>query len=381
MGFYTPTEAATIQKLAAQRESLRGYFKERDDPVEAMFVALLGQQHVVMIGPPGTGKSYLITCFAKGIANFNVFDWQLTKFSTPEELFGPYSLKGLKEGRYERIPDNTLQTCDFAYLDEIFNSNSSVLNALNGAMNERVLERKHIPLQCLFSGTNFVPEEPVLVAFFDRFLFRFVIEEIAEADHFQEMLQAGNYQLDPTVIITKPDLTALQRKVELVGCDRIVPLITKLWEKLKDEGMYPSSRRFKWAMKGLKALALLNGRKEVIDEDLFLLKHVLWTEKKEMPVLEQTIAKLVAPAMAKIKDLVTQAKELEDAIRDADPKKSDQLGLIMETLEKLKLLAHDIEEVGKRSANPRIETLATKCAGDVRDRGKQIQKTKLPFAF
>lgn len=380
--FYSPTESAAIQKLNGQMNTLRAYFKERDEIIEAMFVALLAKQHLVMVGSPGTAKSYLIESFCGGFSDFERFDWQLTKFTTPEELFGPYSLKALKDGRYERIPQYKLQQADIAYLDEIFNANSSILNALNSAMNERLFERTAVPLNSIFSGTNQIPEDPVLQAFFDRFLFRFIVNEISDASAFEDMLMLGPYQLDPALVLTKAEIAELQAKARGVKYDVSVRMITKLRESLKEENIYPSSRRFRWAISALQALALLNGRKEVAEEDILILKNILWADKKEIAIVEQLIVKVINPALAQIKELLAQANEIEKNVRDADPKNAKDLGLIMESLEKMRLIATQIEDIkGKRRMPPKVTDVANRVIEQISDAGKRIQKEKLPFAF
>lgn len=380
--FYNEAEATAIQKLSAQKDALCAYFKERDEIIEAFFLALLSQNHIVMIGPPGTAKSYLIESFCAGISDVKLFAWQLTKFSTPEELFGPYSLTDLKAGKYTRIINDKLPTADIAYIDEVFNGNSSILNAFNSAMNERTFEGKPIPLKCVFSGTNFIPEDGVLIAFYDRFLFRFIVDEIHDAGHFGSMLMLGEYSLDPSAVITKTDLEQLQQKIGSIKFDGIIPQMVKLRESLRDDGIGPSSRRFKWAIRALQANALLNGRAEVIDEDLFVLKNVLWGEKKEIPIVEQVIAKAINPAIAEIRELLAQAKEIENDVKTADPKNPTELAKIMEALEKLKAIVDDVKTIVKsKHLSEKVKETANKICNEVTDAGKRLQQEKLKFAF
>src|SRR5271157_4589704 len=128
-GYFSSEEMATINKITAAIGELKQYFVEREEVIEAMADALLCKQHVCEIGPPGTAKSYLIECFTRYFAGFVYFAWQFTKFTTPEEVFGPYSLPELKAGNYTRITDGKLPHAHVAYFDEVFNANSSILNA------------------------------------------------------------------------------------------------------------------------------------------------------------------------------------------------------------------------------------------------------------
>lgn len=379
---FTDIETIAVKKITAQMKALKTYFQERDDIIEAMFVALLGKQHLVMIGPPGTAKSYLIECFCSGFESFELFNWQFTKFTTPEEIFGPYSLKALKEGKYERITAHKLPEADLAYLDEIFNANSSILNALNSAMNERLFERKKISLNSVFSGTNFIPEENVLVAFYDRFLFRFIVDEIMEADHFEQMLRLNSYHLDPDLILSKKELEALQTKLSLIKYDAIVKPLTKVREVLKDEAIYPSSRRFKWSILALQANALLSRRNEVIDEDLFILKNILWQTKTEIAKIEQIILKTVSPALSQIRELLSMAQDLDKQSKGLDAKKADELTQIMENSAKLQEIIEELADILKnKQLQTKVKEVAEKIIGQIQTIRKSLINTKLGFAL
>ena len=361
--FYTSEESEAIAKLQVLRSSLTLYFKERDEVIEAMFAALLSRNHLVMIGPPGTGKSYLIECFSNGIEGCVIFAWQVTKFSTPEELFGPYSLMELKKGKYERVTQGKLPECNIAYIDEVFNANSSILNSLNSAMNERVFQGNPIPLDCLYGATNFIPEEKILVAFFDRFLFRFIVDQIHESAAFQAMLAAGDFAVDQANVVTQADLDALRARVADVDVSPVIPMLVKLRDLLKVEQIYVSDRRYKWALNALRARALLDARAACAKDDLYVLKHVLWSDKKEIPMVESTILKSVSPIGAKIKDLYDQSRDIQREAKTLDPETPDFGKILMEKTGKLKILMEQIDKIkAENELSPRELKVAEKLA-------------------
>ena len=151
----------SISKLARIREELNRMFLERAELIDGAIVAMLSANHVLIIGPPGTAKSMLADELCGRIEGADYFQWLLTKFSTPEEIFGAVSLKGLEEDDYRRVTANKLPEAHIAFLDEIFKANSSILNALLTIINERIYHngraRVAVPLITMFGASNNCP--------------------------------------------------------------------------------------------------------------------------------------------------------------------------------------------------------------------------------
>ncbi len=168
-----------IETLAHVRDELEQSFVERGDVIDGALVALLARPHVLLIGPPGTAKSMLADELCRRIEGAAYFQWLLTKFTTPEELFGAVSLKALEADEYRRVTTHKLPEAHIAFLDEVFKANSSILNAILTLMNERRFhngrESSTVPLLTLFGATNELPEDDELAALYDRFLVRFVV--------------------------------------------------------------------------------------------------------------------------------------------------------------------------------------------------------------
>ena len=136
-----------FSKLEEIKNALNAKFFERENEVEAILIALLSRQHMLMIGPAGTAKSALSVELAKIVQGTEYFQWLLTRFSTPEELFGPLSLKDLEQGVYKRNTATKMPEAHLVFLDEIFKSNSAILNSLLTLINERLFYNNGLPVQ------------------------------------------------------------------------------------------------------------------------------------------------------------------------------------------------------------------------------------------
>src|SRR5690348_13171810 len=134
-----------LQKLQQLRAELVLQFPERHGVIDGALCAILAREHVLLLGPPGTAKSALVRALAQAFGG-QYLERLLTKFSMPEELFGPVSLKGLEQDRFVRITTGKVPEAEFIFLDEIFKSNSAILNALLTLVNERVFHNDGAPV-------------------------------------------------------------------------------------------------------------------------------------------------------------------------------------------------------------------------------------------
>src|SRR5436190_14345340 len=190
-------EAEELRKrLNHFRTSLRRFFVAKEEVIDLMVVAAVAQEPLLLVGPPGTAKSDLVLKFkdAVGIAGEDYFEYMLTRFTEPSEIIGPIDINLLREGRYIRREQGKLPTARLAFLDEIFKSNSAILNILLTIINERKFYQDGVPqpvrLKVLFAATNEVPEQPELAALKARSCLKAASQSVQE-EHFTELIDAG----------------------------------------------------------------------------------------------------------------------------------------------------------------------------------------------
>ncbi|OGQ16931.1 MAG: ATPase [Deltaproteobacteria bacterium RIFCSPHIGHO2_02_FULL_60_17] len=307
---------AARDKLKKIREELRQTFLERGDLIDGALSALLSSQHVLIIGPPGTAKSMLADEICRRIAGASYFQWLLTRFSTPEEIFGAVSLKALEQDDYRRVTAHKLPEAHIAFLDEIFKANSSILNAILTLINERLFHNGQqvvsVPLLTLFGASNELPEDDELMALYDRFLLRFVVKYIEEDFRFLRMLEA--------VAQTERTTVSLEELREMQGEAAAVPIpgyiyrtIADIRRELGKKNIVASDRRYRQSLPLLQAHAYLDGHNEVTEKDIFFLEHALWRDPSEQPEVRATVRELLLGYEEEVKELLYESREIRDA--------------------------------------------------------------------
>lgn len=288
-------------------------FAERDREIRGILLGLLAREHVLLLGPAGTGKSALAGCACAAISGATFFQWLLTRFSAPEEMFGPISLDGLKQDTYRRITAGKLPEAHVAFLDEIFKANSAVLNSLLTALNERGFDndkgRTQIPLEICVGASNEMPEGPELAALYDRFLVKFWVAPTKTPQSFSRLLLGSEPSITASVTLT--DLHGAQSAVEAMPIHgSLADELFKLRGELEKKGITASDRRWRKCMRILRASAWLDGCTEVTQETFPILAHVLWQEVVQIDEIRKLVAKYTSSELASAQEAFDAMSEL-----------------------------------------------------------------------
>jgi len=272
---------------------------EREEIIAVALLGALCGQNTFLYGPPGTAKSLISRRIACALAKPAYFEYLMNRFSTPEDVFGPVSIKALKEDQYLRKTQNYLPKAEFAFLDEIWKSSPAILNTLLTLINERIFRNgesiEAAPLKALIAASNETPEaNQGLDALYDRFIVRLMAGPIEQTANFDRLLSSRPTAAEvaiPADLVVKPDewshwqdqLHTVQLSVETVT---IIHLIREaLAARYAELQVYVSDRRWQRAAILMKAAAFFNGRSETNHSDALLLRHCLWTQEQNREVV------------------------------------------------------------------------------------------------
>ena len=280
------------ERLRRATDRLKARFVGRDEVIDLIALAVVAGEHLFLFGPPGTAKSLLVREFA-GAVRCRYFEYLLTRFSEPSELFGPVDLARLREGVVATVTTGMLPEAEFAFLDELFNANSAILNNLLTVLNERVFRRgaetHRLPLLSAFAASNHLPEDDALQALFDRFLLRCKVDSLPRPQ--MPALFAAGWAIErngkPTAdggaddAPTAADLREMTRRAKDIDLSGVLDLYADAVAKVRDLGVALSDRRAVKVLKLVAGSAVMCGRDAANPSDLWVLRYV-WDRAEQI---------------------------------------------------------------------------------------------------
>ncbi|MDA7951152.1 MAG: AAA family ATPase [Pirellulaceae bacterium] len=334
---------------------MKGIFVGKDEIIDLLGVCLVARENLFLHGPPGTAKSALVQDLAKRIEG-NVFDYLLTRFTEPNEVFGPFDIRKLRDGELKTNTEGMLPEATFVFLDELLNANSAILNSLLLVLNERVFRRGRetqlLPTLMVVGASNSLPDDDALGALFDRFLLRVTCGYVPH-EELSNVLDAG-WKLEQTSVkerktVSLTEVKDLHNLVKHVDFSEVRSHYVELIRRLRHAGISVSDRRAVKLQRVLAASALLCGRLKANRTDFWVLRYI-WDTEEQKDILNTIIADVIEKSTDEEKEeshtrsqnneapnpehLSQDLDQLETKLKDSDLNErdlaylQDQLGIL-----------------------------------------------------
>ena len=317
-----------VRRLKFLSRSLQDLFTGRDPAIDLIALSAVCHEHMLLIGPPGTAKTEIITRFAD-LIDARAFHYLLTRYTEPTELFGPLDLQQFQKGTYHIRTADMLPEAQIVFLDEVFQGSSPILNSLLTILNERTFHngsvRQPVPLICMIGAANTVPDDPWLQAFADRFVLRLEIGPVLDNEvedlldkgwHLESERMRANRKIEQGQVppaakrsLKLADLLDLHARLEEVDLKAIRVDYANVVRELRAEGVDLSDRR---AVKGLKLIAgaaLLREATAATIADFWPLKH-LWNRPEEAEPIREVIQSHIEAAHGETPDAARAVAEI-----------------------------------------------------------------------
>jgi len=311
-----------IKKLLDQLNT--GIYEKKEVMALALLSSIAGES-IFLLGPPGVAKSLIARRLKYAYKDAKVFEYLMSRFSTPDEIFGPVSISELKTDKYVRIIDNYLPDAEVVFLDEIWKAGPSIQNALLTILNEKkfrngkkkdekeITIERDVHIKALISASNELPaKDQGLEALWDRFLVRFVVEGIRYDNNFKEMIEMpslsskdedANLREMITETISDDDYKKWSKAINDIGIpENVFNVIQVIRSKIglhnqdeenTEKQVYASDRRWRKILRLMRTSAFLNDRKEVDLMDCFLIMHCIWNEEEQKNIVWQFVSEAV----------------------------------------------------------------------------------------
>ncbi len=326
-------------------DPMKQSFVGKEEIIDLLGLCLAGGENLFILGPPGTAKSALVHDLGERLHG-RTFEYLLTRFTEPNELFGPFDIRKLRDGVLETNTEGMLPEASLVFLDELLNANSAILNSLLTVLNERVLRRGRetyqLPLLTVVGASNQLPQEESLQALFDRFLLRVHSDNVPD-DYLGNVLEAGwkleHTKTDHVEGLNVDEIAQLQRALPEVNLQPVHEPYLILVKRIRSAGIRLSDRRAVKLQRLIAASALLCAREEAVVSDLWVLRHIWDTEEQQellTAVVDEAISEHERPTQTaehprgreheppNAEHLATELEKLTAQVQSSDTQGNDQ---------------------------------------------------------
>jgi MoxR-like ATPase len=352
------SKMAVKERIKTLLEQLNKGIFEKEEVMALALLSSIAGESIFLLGPPGVAKSLIARRLKYAYyKEAKVFEYLMSRFSTPDEIFGPVAISKLKEDKYERIVENYLPSADVVFLDEIWKAGPSIQNALLTILNEKIFRNGEkeikVPIKALISASNELPaKDQGLDALWDRFLVRLEVLGISDGKKFDEMIAMPQFLFEGNIkeSITGTEYEEWSRAIDgIVITDNIFNVIDVVRYKIilynnnykdAEDHIYVSDRRWRKIIRLMRTSAFLNDRAEVDLMDCFLIKHCIWNKNEQINAVSLFV---------------------EDAIREYGP--NLDMNLYTERNEFTKLKAEIEKETSKETGIRRQQFFDNKKTG------------------
>ena len=320
----------------------RGIY-EKETEISLSLLAALAGESIILLGPPGVAKSMVARQLKTAFREAQSFEYLMSRFSTPDEIFGPVSIQKLKTSdTYERAVEGYLPTADVVFLDEIWKAGPAIQNTLLTVINEKIFRNgnreMHLPLKLLVAASNELPAKGEgLEALWDRFVIRIESRPIKLEKNFRAMLlevkseeqRASEVKSEERGVkeqssaaegkansnaITAEEYAGWTERIDKIGVKiEVLDAISAIRKSLRavnvDEAaerrnIYVSDRRWKNIVRLLRTSAFMQDREEVDICDLLPIYHCLWQEPEERDAIRNIVIRaLFSPFADKLVEM------------------------------------------------------------------------------
>ncbi len=313
-------------------EMNRGIY-EKETEISLSLLATLAGESIILLGPPGVAKSMVARQLKTAFREAQSFEYLMSRFSTPDEIFGPVSIQKLKTSdTYERAVEGYLPTADVVFLDEIWKAGPAIQNTLLTVINEKIFRNgnreMHLPLKLLVAASNELPAKGEgLEALWDRFVIRIESRPIKLEKNFRAMLlevksEERGVKKQSSVAEGKANSNAITAEEYAEWTERIGKIGVKIEvldaisairkslravnvdEAAERRNIYVSDRRWKNIVRLLRTSAFMQDREEVDICDLLPIYHCLWQEPEERDAIRNIVIRaLFSPFADKLVEM------------------------------------------------------------------------------